>query len=264
LAIYWDKSLAPGTIVIQIAEKRPPKIIDTVAFARERLGFEPDEKQALVLRGGRRGIVNCTRQWGKSTVAAVKAVHRAYTDAGSLTLVVSPSGRQSGEVVRKAEEFVRKLKIKIKGDGDNDISIAFPNGSRIVGLPEREDTTRGFSADLLLIDEASRVSDELYRAMRPTLAVSNGDLWLMSTPNGQRGFFFEEWEYGGDAWERISVPATECPRISDVVLAEERAKGDRWYRQEFLCEFVEIDGATFSRESVRAAYRADVMPLKID
>ena len=41
---------------------------DIVTFARERLGFDPDEKQELVLRGGRRGIVNCTRQWGKSTV----------------------------------------------------------------------------------------------------------------------------------------------------------------------------------------------------
>jgi hypothetical protein len=106
---------------------------DIVAFAREKLGFDPDAKQEMVLRGGRRGIVNCTRQWGKSTVTAAKAVHRAYSVAGSLTLVVTPSGRQSGEFLRKAEEFVRKLGIKIRGDGDNEISIAFPNGSRIAG-----------------------------------------------------------------------------------------------------------------------------------
>ena len=105
------------------------EIGDVVAFARERLGFDPDEKQELVLRGGRRGIVNCTRQWGKSTVTAAKAVHRAYSAAGSLTLVVTPSARQSGEFLRKAEEFVRRLGIKVRGDGDNEISIAFPNGS---------------------------------------------------------------------------------------------------------------------------------------
>jgi hypothetical protein len=87
----------------------------------------------MVLLGGRRGIVNCTRQWGKSTVTAAKAVHRAYSVAGSLTLVVTPSARQSGEFLRKAEEFVRRLGIKVRGDGDNEISIAFPNGSRIVG-----------------------------------------------------------------------------------------------------------------------------------
>src|SRR5260370_31488735 len=82
---------------------------DVVAFARDKLGFTPDEKQELVLRGGRRGIVNCTRQWGKSTVTAAKAVHRAYSAPGSLTLVLTPSGRQGRDVLRKAEEFVQRL-----------------------------------------------------------------------------------------------------------------------------------------------------------
>jgi Terminase large subunit, T4likevirus-type, N-terminal len=235
---------------------------DIVSFVREQLGFDPDEKQQLVLRGGRRGIVNCTRQWGKSTVTAAKAVHRAYSVAGSLTLVVTPSARQSGEFLRKAEEFVRKLGIKVRGDGDNEISIAFPNGSRIVGLPGNEVTARGYSASLLLIDEAARVDDRLYRAMRPSLAVANGDLWLMSTPYGKRGFFWEEWEHGGEEWERISVPATECPRISPQLLAEESAKGDEMYRQEYMCEFGEMEGAVFSRESIEAALQ-DFEPLSL-
>src|ERR1700680_1476338 len=144
-------------------------ITDVVAFAREMLGFSPDAQQEIVLRGGRRGIVNCTRQWGKSTVTAAKAVHRACSVAGSLTLVVTPCARQSGEFLRKAKDFVRRLGIRVRGDGHNELSIAFPNGSRIVGLPENETTVRGFSdVSLLLIDEASRVPDEIYRAMRPT------------------------------------------------------------------------------------------------
>ena len=100
--------------------------------------------------------------------------------------MVSPSARQSGEFLRKAEGFVRRLGIRPKGDGDNEMSLVFPNGSRIVGLPGNEATVRGFSAvSLLLVDEAARVSDELYLAMRPMLAVSDGDVWLMSTPFGQ-------------------------------------------------------------------------------
>src|SRR5438105_8030405 len=92
---------------------------DVVAFARERLGFRPDEKQELVLRGGRRGIVNCCRQWGKSTVTAVKAVHRAFTRPGSLALVIAPTLRQSGEFLMKAEEFALRLGIRDRGDGKN-------------------------------------------------------------------------------------------------------------------------------------------------
>ena len=61
--------------------------------------------------------------------------------------------------------------MKVRGDGHNRLSIAFPNGSRIVGLPGCEGTTRGFSAvSLLLVDEASRVKDDAYQAMRPVLA----------------------------------------------------------------------------------------------
>ena len=204
----------------------------------------------------------CTRQWGKSTVTAAKAVHRAYTVPGSLVLVLAPCGRQSGEFVRKAKTFVNRLGIRIRGDGDNAISIMFPNGSRIVGLPGNEANVRGFTASLILIDEAARVPDELYRAMRPSLAVGNGDLWLMSTPYGKRGFFWEEWVYGTEGWERIQVTGPECPRISKQVLEEERAKGDKWFGQEYLCEFGEVEGRVFSQESIDAAMQ-DFEPLDL-
>jgi len=247
---------------ITIHVKKREEAGDTVSFARERLNFNPDEKQSLVLRGGRRGIVNCTRQWGKSTVGAAKAVHRAYSDPGSLVLVMAPCGRQSGEFVRKAKAFVARLGIKARSDGDNAVSIAFPNGSRIIGLPGNEAMVRGFTASLILIDEAARVPDELYRAMRPSLAVGNGDLWLMSTPAGKRGFFWEEWRDGTEGWERIQVTGPECPRISRQVLEEERAKGDKWYGQEYLCEFGEVEGRVFSQESIDAAMQ-DFEPLDL-
>jgi hypothetical protein len=233
---------------------------------QERLGFSPDAVQTRVLEtSARRGILNCTRQWGKSTVSAAKAVHQAYTQAGSLTLVVSPTARQSGEFVRKASGFAARLGIRPKGDGDNEISVEFPNKSRIVGLPGSEATVRGFSAvNLLLVDEASRVSDELYLAVRPMLAVSEGTMWLMSTPFGQRGFFWETWEHGGPEWERVRVTAEECPRIRAEFLAEEKAAmGERWYRQEYCCEFGKSEDCVFDRELLEQVLTDRLEPLKI-
>ncbi|HTS28204.1 MAG TPA: terminase family protein [Bryobacteraceae bacterium] len=232
-------------------------------WVTERLGLEPDAAQRRVLNSrGRRGILNCTRQWGKSTVTAAKAVHQAYTQAESLTLVVSPSARQSGEFVRKAEEFAARLGVRVKGDGENEMSLEFPNGSRIVGLPGNEATIRGFSAvALLLVDEASRVGDELYRAIRPMLAVSGGALWLMSTPYGKRGFFYETWSKGG-GWERVRVAADECPRIPAAFLAEERAAmGERYFRQEYLCEFVDAVSGVFDMDLVERAITDEFQPL---
>jgi hypothetical protein len=108
---------------------------------RRKLGFDPDPKQALVLTSAsKRGMLNCARQWGKSTITAAKAVYEAVHGKESLILVVSPSARQSGEFVRKAEGFARRLGMRAKGDGTNEMSLQFPNRSRIIGLPgERGD-----------------------------------------------------------------------------------------------------------------------------
>lgn len=235
-------------------------------WVQKRLDFCPDAVQSLVLDSGtRRGILNCTRQWGKSTVAAAKAVHRSMVRPGSLTLVVSPTGRQSAEFVRKASEFVMQLDVAPKGDGDNEISLELPNGSRIVGLPGTEATVRGFSkVSLLLVDEAAWVRDAMYRAVRPMLAVSDGDLWLMSTPNGKSGFFYETWEHGGAEWERVRVTAAECGRIRESFLKEEMATlGERDFRREYCCEFGTAEGALFDREMLERAFSKDIEPLKI-
>src|SRR4051812_4591435 len=180
---------------------------DAAEFARMRLGLDIDARQAEILRSNaKRGILNCSRQWGKSTVAAVKALHRAYTQPGSLILVASPTERQSTELLKKIRAMVRRLGVRPRSDGGSDPTILLPNGSRIVALPGSEATVRGFSAPcMLLIDEASRVSDDLYKALRPMLAVSDGELWLMSTPWGKRGFFYETWEHGGPEWMRVRV-----------------------------------------------------------
>src|ERR1017187_7163473 len=237
---------------------------DPVEWAREKLAFEPDATQARALRSkSKRGLLNCSRQWGKSTVTAAKAVYQAFTVAKSLTLVVSPSARQSGEFIRKASVFAQALKIRPQGDGDNEISLEFPNGSRVVGLPGNEATIRGFSAvALLLVDEAARVDDELYMAIRPMLAVSRGTLWLMSTPFGKRGFFYEAWARGGPEWERIQVTAEQCPRIPREFLEEERATmGDRWFLQEYMCQFEDSVSGVFDRALVERAITYDVEPL---
>lgn len=238
--------------------------LDPVRFAREALGFHPDSSQARVLRSNmRRILLNCTRQWGKSTTAAALALHRALYYPNSLILLVSPSQRQSSELFLKVGVFLNQLAIKPIKVEDNQFSLRLANASRIVALPSKEATVRGFSGVSLIIeDEASRVDDLLYRSMRPMLAVSGGRLILMSTPYGKRGHFFEEWTEGGSAWERIECKASDCPRIPQQFLEEERASlGEWWYRQEYLCEFVETVDNVFSHDLIMNAISADVEPL---
>ncbi|MEO7652115.1 MAG: terminase family protein [Bryobacteraceae bacterium] len=206
-----EANLEPPRPLYDVDAATEEDISDAVRFTRERLGFPLHELQIPILTGGRQGIMNCTRQYGKSTVAAAKAVHRAYTRPNSLILVVSPGARQSGEVLLKVDPFLTKLGIDLTGDGVNRISRRLPNGSRIVGLTSNADKLRGYSAvSMMLVDEAALVPDKLYEAMLPALATTNGDLWLMSTPNGRAGFFWKEWSEGGPEWTWIQVTAPEC------------------------------------------------------
>jgi hypothetical protein len=179
-------------------------------------------------------------------------------------VVASPSERQSGEFLLKVEQMAARLGIPARGDGHNTLSLAMPNGSRVVGLPGTEDTVRGFSAvSMLLIDEAARVPDKIYKALRPMLAVGQGDLWLMSTPCGKQGFFYETWEHGGAHWKRVRATGVECSRISAEFLEEERASlGPMWFRQEYLCEFVDSGGAMFDRDVVEGALDSGISPVE--
>lgn len=158
--------------------------------------------------------------------------------------------------------FYRDLGRPVPPQGERKLSLELENDSRIVTLPGSEKTIRGFSgASLLLVDEAARVDDGLYYAVRPMLAVSGGSLMMMSTPFGKRGVFFEEWTGTGD-WERYEVPASECPRIPAGFLEEERRTlPRRVYRQEYENSFEETEDQVFSHEDVQAAISDEVTPL---
>jgi hypothetical protein len=236
--------------------------LDRVAFA-EALGLDPDPWQRELLRSSsERIILNCSRQSGKSTMTAVITLHRALYHPGSLILCLAPALRQSQELFGKVLGFYRDLGRPVSPQAERKLSLELENGSRIVTLPGTEKTIRGFSGTaLLVLDEAARVADELYFAVKPMLAVSGGALMMMSTPYGKRGVFFEEWT-GAGGWERYEVPADKCPRITEEFLEEERASLPPWvYRQEYECSFEETEDQVFTTDLIDQAVTSEVKPL---
>jgi len=219
-------------------------------------GIEPDPWQAEVLRStSQRILLNCCRQSGKSTVSATLAVHTALYQPGALVLLLSPTLRQSQELFRKCLAVYRLVASDVPPESETKLTLELGNASRIVSLPGKESTVRGFSGvSLLVVDEAARVPDDLYYSVRPMLAVSNGRLIALSTPFGTRGWWYEAWR-SSEPWERYTITAEQCPRISPAFLAEERRTlGERWYRQEHQCEFLDAETQAFSRELVEAAF----------
>jgi hypothetical protein len=233
-----------------------------VAFA-EALGLELDPWQRRVLEAdSRRDILNCSRQAGKSTTAAILALYEALFVPSSVTVLVSPTQRQSSELFRKVTDLRALLLEPPVLLEDNRLSMSVEGGGRVLSLPGSEGTIRGISAVTLLVeDEAARVDDALYIAVRPMLATTNGRLLLMSTPFGKRGHFWEVWDKG-QGWHKVRVPVTEVPRISPQFIEEERrAMPAWWFEQEYLCEFQESTDAVFSHADVMGALSDEVTPL---
>jgi hypothetical protein len=219
----------------------------TAADVMRGLGLVPDPWQLEVLQSQHpRLLLNCARQSGKSTVVAVLALVEAIRVPGTKVVLLSRSHRQSTQLFRTLTGFFRRLGSPLLArQTQHELELA--NLSWVVCLPCREDTVRGYSdIRILVLDEAARVPDDLYRAVRPMLAVSRGRLICLSTPYGKRGFFYDAWANGGNDWHRIEVPAQRIARISPETLAQERrALGESWFRQEFCCSFEALEGLVY-------------------
>jgi hypothetical protein len=206
-----------------------------------------------------------TRQGGKSLCAGALALREALLNPGALVLILSPTLRQSGEMYRaKVKRLFNRLGRPVPAVQETALTMELANGSRVVSLPENEEGIRGYSdVSLLIIDEAARVEDALYKSVRPMLAVSRGKLVCLSTPYGRRGWFYEEW-HSARPWHRVRVTAEECPRISPGFLAEEReALGEFWFSQEYQLEFRDTVEAFFRQCDIDRMFECDAEPLMI-
>ncbi len=246
-----------GELATDLAEA-----LDPVSLSK-RAGIVPDPWQAAVLRSkAHEQILLCCRQSGKSTITAVLAVHTALYEPGSLILLLSPGERQSKELLRKAITIFQAIGRPMDVASENTETLELANGSRIVALPGKQDTIRGYSGvRLLIIDEAAWVADATYFAVTPMLAVSGGRLLLLSTPFGRRGFLFSEWTDGGPDWHRTKIVAADVPRISPEFLAKEMGRQGPWrFEQEYNCVFTQNDDQFFASDLITAAISADVAP----
>ncbi len=229
--------------------------LDPVVFA-QRAGIDPDPWQQDVLRSrDPRMLLNCSRQSGKTTTTALLGLYTAMYEPDSLVLILSPSLRQSSEFFRTLAGLYSASGATVPSTAETLLRLELENGSRVLSLPASEKTVRGLSkVRLLLIDEASQVSDSLYATVRPMLAVSGGRLVALSTPYGKRGWWSNAW-HSVDPWKRVEIAASQCPRISPAFLAEERRElGEWWYRQEYECQFMDAETQVFTSAEIEAAF----------
>src|SRR3954470_3163667 len=193
---------------------RPP-VVD-LAAARSDLGafaaivgvpLRPWQAGALRLER-RTTVVVAARQTGKSRSLSVLALHRAFRRAGLRVLIVSAG-----------EDAARRLLAEIRsGATGSDVlggSVAdetagllrLSNGSEIRSVPASERAVRGWTVDLLLIDEAAQVEDELLlgAAFPTTAARRDARIVLAGSPGAAEGAFYVFAEQGETGSEHVQT-----------------------------------------------------------
>ena len=246
---------------------------DSPAELAGRLGIALDGWQRRVLAStARRTVVLGPRQIGKSTVSGLLSLDVALRTPGALVLLIAPAQDQSKELARTIRLMAATAGTATDERADvvaptqlSASRIGFPNGSRILALPgASEATVRGYAKpDVIVVDEASRLKEETFAAIRPMLATHpTGRLLLLSTPWVRAGTFYRTWVGDAPEWERIRVHAHDCPRLTPGYLATERAELPAWvYAREYEGEFSDDDQTLFSADLIAGAMDATVAPL---
>jgi len=247
-------------------------VCDPVAFATDVLHWTPDQRQIEALSHvGPRVILNWSRQCGKSTVAAVKAVHTMATNPGCTVLLVGGVQKHLSEFLAKVDRFSDPRFASSSNGGGRGVladwvggpirrqegqpfSRCFPNGSRIIGATT-DQSARSPATRLIIFDESGIVRDEVWEAALPTLATTDGDLWVVGTPKKENGWYSNLWQNRPNANEAGSGGMEE--ELDDATVAFLTGSGAMSPQQE---QEQQQDQCDHPRPWFRSIYRAAENP----
>lgn len=234
--------------------------LDPAALLAE-CGLRPDPHQVASLRSThKRQIKRWTRQGGKTRAAAVKADHKAIYQPGSQTVILSANEEKAKICYGAALDYYHRISGAPRIIESSALRFKTEAGSVVVAVGGNESAVRGYSPDLLIIDEAAQVADETIYAALPSLGRTNGDLWAMSTPFGFENWFARTW-HDDDSFEKTTVTYLDVPDIIPVAEGLRKTMPDAFWRQEFLCEFLTLDEQiVFPTAMIDAAF-SDAVPV---
>lgn len=209
--------------------------IDPVVVFERAFGVDALEWQLPYLREQRNTILLKGRQIGASLGAAALAIHLAVYRPNALAAIVSPTQKQSSEITTRARAGLRNLGERLVQDSASLLRLR--NGSRILSLPGTPTSVRGWSAQLLIIDEAAFVLHETFTAVRAVIA-TGGRLVVQSTPAAEVGDFHELVTADDPGWAHFTVRSDSVSTISGAFLeGERRAMSPDAYAAEYECQF---------------------------
>ena len=232
-----------------------PSTDDAVAWAEEGLGLSLETWQAKVMTStARRFVLLACRQSGKSSISAARAAWDAASAPGSVTLMLSSTLRQSVLLAEKAARVLERHALLAKSTTQR---LELQNGAVVHVLPgDDPDKLRGFTADLVVLDESGYVRRAMAAAIYPALVARQGRLAALSTPGGTSGLLYDLWTSEGV--ERLRVPASEVTHLDQDFIADLRLRLGPLARAELDAEFLSGSGGLFHEKVLEAMFGSEI------
>jgi phage FluMu gp28-like protein len=205
------------------------------------------------------------RQTGKDWAAAAEAVIDCFRNPGTFWAIVASGERQALESLRKARDWAEMIHLGAENYFErraaigallNSAEIVWHNKSRLIALPARPETVRGYSANLILTEFAFHENPtEMWRAIYPSISnpMSGGEkrLRIISTPNGPGDKLHELWSKSDYAKHLVTIHEAVEQGLKIDVEALRRGLGDEeGWAQEYECQFLDAGSVLLPYELI--------------
>ena len=174
--------------------------------------------------------------------------------------MIAPTERQAFALFDKTLAHIAdnapNLLIKSGKKRPTKSTIQLRNGSKVIARPvgNTGDAVRGFTGDVLIVDEASRMPDLMWAAAKPTLLTTSGQIWMCSTPHGKQGYFYDCYLNKFNRWSVFHVNSWDVVHEREInqTWKEQQRKGaieflkqerddmsELQFAQEYLGQFID-------------------------
>jgi len=211
-----------------------------------------------------RFLINKSRQIGVTElILRVLAYHCFFKYKGGRIIIIAGTREKTvAKLMKRFKQLFQNISPTIL-ESKNGLKIKLKNGTEIEALPSNSDAIRGDTKiKAIFVDEAAHfnLQDDsvVLNAIEPLVFTNNADLFLVSTPNGRRGFFYDLWmsenEYHKKQWDYTCAAGF----IYDLdKIQQELQRKDVDVDQEYRCQFTSTRTSIFGSDFTTEDYEAD-------
>lgn len=231
-----------------------------IQTSKGRVLFSPyqfQDKLLHLLNKHDRVIILKSRQLGITTLSAAYALWLMIFHKDQSILALAPTQEKARNIVDKVRFAYAELPswLKIDAVENHKLSLWLANGSKIKAASGASESARGYTANILILDEAAFIenAEELWGSAQQTLA-TGGKAILLSTPNGLEAFFHKMWadaEMGENNFIPIKLRWDVHPdRTQKWRDDQDRELGKKMAAQECDCSFLSSGDTYFESDDI--------------